>query len=59
MINILCVTCLFNFFIIFSNKTDGQIFDTKTRVYLFFWDGRSMYTDRTYLKQVIVIIVAN
>ena len=28
MINALFVTCLFNFFIIFPNKTDGQPLDT-------------------------------
>ncbi len=31
MINILCVTCLFIFFITFSNKTDGQTLDTEIR----------------------------
>jgi hypothetical protein len=42
MINTLYVTYLFNFFIIFLNKTDGQTLDTKTRVYFFFfWDGGS------------------
>ena len=36
MINILCVTYLFNFFIIFLNKMNGQMLDTETRVCLFF-----------------------
>jgi hypothetical protein len=37
MINTLCVTYLFNFFIIFLNKTNGQTLDTETRVCLFFF----------------------
>ena len=38
------MTCLFNFFIIFLNKTDGQILDVKTRVYLFLrTEGGSRY----------------
>ena len=35
MINILYVTCLFIFFIIFLNKTDDQMLGTETRVCLF------------------------
>jgi hypothetical protein len=41
MINILCVTYLFNFFHNFLNKTDGQTLDTETRVCLFL--GRREY----------------
>lgn len=33
MINILCVTCLFIFFIIFLNKTNNQTLNTKTSVF--------------------------
>ncbi len=56
MINTLCVIYLFNFFIIFSNKTDGQTLNTETRVCFFlsnvehenqglsfFFDGGSTY----------------
>ena len=43
MINILCVTCLFNFFYIFLNKTDGQMLDTEIRVCIFFLDGGSTH----------------
>ena len=42
MINILCVTCLFNFFIIFSNKTDGQRWTRKPE-FVFFWNGGSTF----------------
>ena len=41
MINTLHVTYLFNFFIIFSNKTNGQTLDTETKVCLFFYGGSS------------------
>ena len=39
MINILCVTYLFNFFIIFSIKTDGPTLSSQTRVCFFFYGG--------------------
>ena len=39
------MTCLFNFFIIFLNKTDGQTLNMKIRVYLFFFFGtEEVYT---------------
>ena len=48
MINISCVTCLFNFFSYFFKKTDGQTLGMETKV-CFFWDGGS----RKYIRVLI------
>ena len=43
MINTLCMTYLFIFFIIFLNKTDGQTLERKSRVCLFLDGGSKFY----------------
>ena len=50
MINTLCVTCLFNFFHIFLNKTDGQTLGTETSVCLFFFGTEGVRGNMKVLK---------
>ncbi len=38
------------FFIIFLNKTDGQMLGTETKVCLFFLDGESMFEDAGFFR---------
>jgi hypothetical protein len=56
MINILCVTYLFNFLILFLNKTDGQTLDTEIRVCLFFLRTEGVLLTQLLLPLVLVAL---